>query len=77
MIEQADVIGAGGRQIAEASGLRIPLVPTAQQLFVTHPLPGVRADLPMVRIMDAGCMCGPATAGCCGACTRRIRDFST
>jgi len=48
-----DAAGAWTRQVAEASGLRIPLVPTMQQLFITEPLRGVRADLPMVRIMDA------------------------
>src|SRR5262249_58664006 len=58
-----DAAGAWTRQIAEASGLRIPLVPTAQQLFVTHPLPGVRADLPMVRIMDAAVYVRPCDGG--------------
>src|SRR5262245_40796175 len=58
-----DAAGAWTRQIAEASGLRIPLVPTAQQLFVTEPLPGVRADLPMVRIMDAAVYVRPCNDG--------------
>ena len=58
-----DAAGAWTRQIAEASGLRIPLVPTAQQLFVTDPLPGVRADLPMVRIMDAAVYVRPCDGG--------------
>ncbi|MHB8732449.1 MAG: NAD(P)/FAD-dependent oxidoreductase [bacterium] len=49
-----DAAGAWTRQMAEASGLRIPLVPTRHQLFVTEPLDGVRAELPMIRIMDAG-----------------------
>lgn len=48
-----DAAGAWTRQMAEASGLRIPLVPTRHQLFVTVPLDGVRPDLPMIRIMDA------------------------
>ena len=48
-----DAAGAWTRQVAEASELRVPLVPTMQQLFVTEPLPGVREDLPIVRIMDA------------------------
>jgi len=58
-----DAAGAWTRRIAEASGLRIPLVPTAQQLFVTDPLPGVRADLPMVRIMDAAVYVRPCDGG--------------
>jgi len=49
-----DAAGAWTRQMAEASGIRIPLVPTRHQLFVTEPVEGVRADLPMIRIMDAG-----------------------
>jgi glycine/D-amino acid oxidase-like deaminating enzyme len=48
-----DAAGAWTRHLAEASGIRIPLVPTMQQLFVTEPVAGVRADLPIVRIMDA------------------------
>jgi glycine/D-amino acid oxidase-like deaminating enzyme len=48
-----DAAGAWTRQVAEASGIEVPLVPTRQQLIVTQPLEGVRADLPMIRIMDA------------------------
>lgn len=48
-----DAAGAWTRQVDEASGIRIPLVPTAQQLFVTEPLQGAHASLPMVRFMDA------------------------
>ena len=58
-----DAAGAWTRQVAEASGIRIPIVPTAQQLFVTEPLPGVRADLPMVRIMDAAVYMRPCDGG--------------
>jgi glycine/D-amino acid oxidase-like deaminating enzyme len=58
-----DAAGAWTRQVAEASGIRLPLVPTAQQLFVTEPLPGVRADLPMVRIMDAAVYVRPCDGG--------------
>jgi glycine/D-amino acid oxidase-like deaminating enzyme len=58
-----DAAGAWTRQVAEASGIRLPLVPTAQQLFVTEPLPGVRADLPMVRIMDAAVYMRPCDGG--------------
>ncbi|WP_210241922.1 MULTISPECIES: FAD-dependent oxidoreductase [Bradyrhizobium] len=48
-----DAAGAWTRQVAEASGIRVPLVPIRQQLIVTEPLDGARADLPMIRIMDA------------------------
>ncbi len=58
-----DAAGAWTRQIAEASGIRVPLVPTGQQLFVTEPLEGARADLPMVRIMDAAVYVRPCDGG--------------
>jgi glycine/D-amino acid oxidase-like deaminating enzyme len=58
-----DAAGAWTRQVAEASGIRVPLVPTRQQLIVTEPLDGVRADLPMVRIMDAAVYARPCQGG--------------
>jgi glycine/D-amino acid oxidase-like deaminating enzyme len=58
-----DAAGAWTRQVAEASGIRVPLVPTRQQLIVTEPLDGVRADLPMVRIMDAAVYARPCEGG--------------
>src|SRR5262245_55275098 len=58
-----DAAGAWTRQVAEASGVRVPLVPTAQQLFVTEPVLGGRADLPMVRIMDAAVYLRPCDGG--------------
>ncbi|WP_176135193.1 NAD(P)/FAD-dependent oxidoreductase [Paraburkholderia atlantica] len=58
-----DAAGAWTRQVAEASGIRVPLVTTAQQLFVTEPVPDARADLPMVRIMDAAVYMRPCDGG--------------
>ena len=58
-----DAAGAWTRQVAEASGVRVPLVATAQQLFVTEPVEGARADLPMVRIMDAAVYMRPCDGG--------------
>jgi len=58
-----DAAGAWTRQVAEASGIRVPLVPTRQQLIVTEPLDGVRADLPMIRIMDAAVYMRPCQKG--------------
>jgi len=58
-----DAAGAWTRQIAAASGIRIPLVPTRHQLFVTEPLEGVRADLPIVRVMDAAVYMRPCQGG--------------
>jgi glycine/D-amino acid oxidase-like deaminating enzyme len=58
-----DAAGAWTRQMAEASGLRVPLVPTRQQLIVTEPVEGARADLPMIRIMDAAVYVRPCQGG--------------
>jgi len=58
-----DAAGAWSRQVAEASGVRVPLVPTAQQLFVTEPVEGAKPDLPMVRIMDAAVYMRPCDGG--------------
>jgi len=58
-----DAAGAWTRQMAEASGLRIPLVPTRHQLFVTARIDGVRPDLPMIRIMDAAVYVRPCDGG--------------
>ena len=58
-----DAAGAWTRQVAEAAGIHIPLVPTRHQLFVTEPVDGVRADLPIVRIMDAAVYVRPCDGG--------------
>lgn len=58
-----DAAGAWTRQVAELSGVRVPLVPTGQQLFVTEPIDGARADLPIVRIMDAAVYMRPCDGG--------------
>jgi 4-methylaminobutanoate oxidase (formaldehyde-forming) len=58
-----DAAGAWTRQVAEVSGLRVPLVPTRQQLIVTEPVEGARADLPMIRIMDAAVYMRPCQDG--------------
>ena len=58
-----DAAGAWTRQVAEASEIRVPLVTTAQQLFVTEPVRDARAELPMVRIMDAAVYMRPCDGG--------------
>ena len=65
-IRTPTVVDAGGawtRQVAEASGIRVPIIPTRHQLFITEPLEGARADLPMVRIMDAAVYVRPCQGG--------------
>jgi glycine/D-amino acid oxidase-like deaminating enzyme len=58
-----DAAGAWTRQVAQASGIRVPLVPTRQQLIITEPLDGAHANLPMVRIMDAAVYMRPCQGG--------------
>jgi glycine/D-amino acid oxidase-like deaminating enzyme len=58
-----DAAGAWTRQVAEASGIRVPLVPTRQQLIVTQPLGGAHANLPMIRVMDAAVYTRPCQGG--------------
>jgi glycine/D-amino acid oxidase-like deaminating enzyme len=58
-----DAAGAWTREIAAASGIQVPLVPTRHQLFVTVPLAGARSDLPMIRMIDAGVYVRPCDGG--------------
>jgi 4-methylaminobutanoate oxidase (formaldehyde-forming) len=58
-----DAAGAWTRDLAEKSGIRVPLVPTRQQLIITEPVDGVKADLPMIRIMDAAVYVRPCQGG--------------
>jgi len=58
-----DAAGAWTRQVAERSGIRIPLVSTRHQLFVTEPVCGARSDLPIVRVADAGVYVRPCEGG--------------
>jgi glycine/D-amino acid oxidase-like deaminating enzyme len=58
-----DAAGAWTRQVAAASGIRIPIVPTRHQLFVTEPLEDVRDELPIIRVMDAAVYVRPCDGG--------------
>jgi glycine/D-amino acid oxidase-like deaminating enzyme len=58
-----DAAGAWTRQVAEAAGIHVPIVPTRHQLFVTEPLEGARPDLPIVRVMDAAVYVRPCNGG--------------
>ena len=58
-----DAAGAWTRQVADASGIDIPLVPTRHQLFVTEPIDGLRPELPIVRVMDAAVYVRPCEGG--------------
>lgn len=66
VIRTAVVVDAAGgwlRQVAALGGSRVGLVPTRHQLMVTVPLPGVRPDQPITRIVDANVYVRPEKGG--------------
>ena len=58
-----DAAGAWTRQVAEESGIRIPVVPIRHQLFITEPLPGIRNEQPICRVIDANVYVRPCWGG--------------
>jgi glycine/D-amino acid oxidase-like deaminating enzyme len=47
-----DAAGAWARLVATALGAALPVVPTRHQLLITEPIPGVRPDFPIARVID-------------------------
>lgn len=47
-----DAAGAWSALVAEVAGIRVPLVPTLHQLYVTEPIAGLEPLQPTVRIME-------------------------
>lgn len=58
-----DAAGAWTRQVAEDAGIRIPIVPLRHQLFITEPLPGIRNEQPICRVIDANVYVRPCWGG--------------
>ncbi len=58
-----DAAGAWLRKVAASGGSRVKLVPTRHQLMITVPLPGVRPDQPITRIVDANVYVRPDEGG--------------
>ena len=58
-----DAAGAWARQVAAHAGIHVPMVPTRHQVLITEPIEGVRAELPIVRIMDAAVYVRPCWGG--------------
>jgi glycine/D-amino acid oxidase-like deaminating enzyme len=48
-----DAAGAWSRLVADMLGVRLPVVPTRHQLFITEPIPGITSALPIARVIDA------------------------
>lgn len=58
-----DAAGAWTRQVADEEGIRIPVVPMRHQLFITEPLPGVRNEQSICRVIDANVYVRPCWGG--------------
>jgi 4-methylaminobutanoate oxidase (formaldehyde-forming) len=58
-----DAAGAWTRVVAEMTGIRVPIVPTRHQLYITRPLDGVAADQPIVRVLDVNVYVRPERGG--------------
>jgi glycine/D-amino acid oxidase-like deaminating enzyme len=58
-----DTAGAWTRQVAEEAGIRIPVVPMRHQLFITEPMPGIRNEQPICRVIDANIYVRPCWGG--------------
>ena len=58
-----DAAGAWARVVAEMTGIRVPIVPTRHQLYITRPIPGVSADQPIVRVLDVNVYVRPERGG--------------
>jgi glycine/D-amino acid oxidase-like deaminating enzyme len=58
-----DAAGAWTRQVSEEAGIRIPVVPMRHQLMITAPLPGIRDEQPICRVIDANVYVRPCWGG--------------
>lgn len=48
-----DAAGAWVRVVADLMGVRIPVIPTRHQLFITEPVDGITPSMPIARVIDA------------------------
>ncbi len=58
-----DAAGAWAGLLADAIGIRVPMVPTRHQLFITEPIPGVRPEHPIIRIHEPSVYTRPEQGG--------------
>lgn len=58
-----DAAGGWLRHVAALGGAAVGVIPTRHQLMVTAPLPGVRPDQPITRIIDANVYVRPEKGG--------------
>jgi glycine/D-amino acid oxidase-like deaminating enzyme len=58
-----DAAGAWARVVAEMTGIRVPIIPTRHQLYITRPIEGVKAEQPIVRVLDVNVYVRPERDG--------------
>jgi 4-methylaminobutanoate oxidase (formaldehyde-forming) len=58
-----DAAGAWSALLAGEVGIRVPMVPTRHQLFITEPIAGVEAHHPIVRIHEPSVYTRPEQGG--------------
>jgi glycine/D-amino acid oxidase-like deaminating enzyme len=58
-----DAAGAWTRQVSEEAGIRVPVVPMRHQLFISEPLPGIRDEQSICRVIDANVYVRPCWGG--------------
>ncbi len=58
-----DAAGAWTGVVANMTSIRVPIVPTRHQLYITRPIEGVTAEQPIVRILDVNVYVRPERGG--------------
>jgi glycine/D-amino acid oxidase-like deaminating enzyme len=58
-----DAAGAWARLVGEMTGIRVPIVPTRHQLYITRPIDGVLSTQPIVRVLDVNVYVRPERGG--------------
>jgi glycine/D-amino acid oxidase-like deaminating enzyme len=58
-----DAAGAWARLVADMTGIRVPIVPTRHQLYITRPIEGVTPTQPIVRVLDVNVYVRPERGG--------------
>lgn len=58
-----DAAGAWSALLADEVGIRVPVIPTRHQLFITEPIPGVMPHHPIVRIHEPSVYTRPEQGG--------------
>jgi glycine/D-amino acid oxidase-like deaminating enzyme len=58
-----DAAGAWTGVVAEMTDIRVPVVPTRHQLFITEPIEGITPQQPIVRVLDVNVYVRPERGG--------------